>query len=198
MKVSELNLGILSPIGIYLIQHIDSKKLYVGSALNLRKRWNRHLFLLNRGDHDNIHLQRSWNKYGPTAFQFSVIEYLEDESTLIAREQHWIDQLDAARTGYNLAPIAGSRRGTKQSEETKLKISKSGKGRVVSEETRKRMSIAFTGRVMSPEARAKLSVFQKNRSRESREKHAESLRQYYRNLKVAKEQTVQPIEGFLS
>lgn len=173
MRILEVNSVLVdapSKSGIYKIEHIDSGKLYVGSAINLRKRWNRHLFLLRKNRHDNIHLQRAWDLYGAESFKFSVLEHVFEPNELIAREQFWIDKLEVMRTGYNLSPFAGSRKGKKHTDETKRKIAKACQGRLVSEETRQRMSIAFTGRTMSPEARAKLSVIGRNRSPETRAK----------------------------
>lgn len=158
MKLSKINSVIEAPQGVYEIRHTDTGKFYVGSSVNLRKRWNRHIALLRDEKHDNVHLQRAWDMCGAGAFEFSVLEYVPDKKDLIAREQYWFDRLGASRYGYNLSPIAGNRLGMRHSEETKRKISASGKGRVVTDETRERMSAAFRLRTMSAEARAKISA----------------------------------------
>lgn len=151
--------------GIYQIKHKETGKLYVGSAVCLRKRWNRHLFLLRKGEHDNIHLQRAWNLFGAEAFEFSVLEYVDEREALIDREKFWFIQLDVVNSGYNLSPVAGSRLGAKHSHETRRKISQGGRGLKRSEETRQRMSVAFTGRTHSMETRLKLSQIVKERNR---------------------------------
>lgn len=81
--------------------------------------------------HENSLLQNAFNKYGESAFQFSVIE-LVDKPLLIEREQFWIDTYRAANRehGYNLAPIAGSALGTTKSEEARAKMRGRRNGRI--------------------------------------------------------------------
>lgn len=161
MRISKVNSVIEFPQGIYEIRNVESGKFYVGSAVNLRKRWNRHLFLLERGRHDNIHLQRAWDIDGAESFTLSVLEYVPNAADLIQREQHWFALLGAMTNGYNLAPVAGSRLGAKHSDETKRRISEACKGRKATDETRERMSAANRLRTQSPEARAKISAARK-------------------------------------
>lgn len=79
--------------GIYAIVHIDSGRRYVGSAMDVRRRWWTHQNRLRRGRHDCHHLQRAWRKYGEAAFRIEVIELcLEEPTVLAAREQHWLDR----------------------------------------------------------------------------------------------------------
>lgn len=104
--------------GIYIIKNLTSLKLYVGSALNLYKRWSNHKSDLNKNKHPNFHLQRAWLKYGEIAFVFEVLEYCEKEK-LIEREQFYIDTL---KPEYNLNPKAGSNLGRKWSNEVKEKM----------------------------------------------------------------------------
>lgn len=72
----------------------------------------------------------------------------------VEREQYWIDRFQSATYGYNLCPKAGSRHGTRHTEETKAKISVAKKGRKLSEETRLKMSLVRTGKKMSEARRA--------------------------------------------
>lgn len=79
--------------GIYAIIHVESGKLYIGSASNIYSRWRTHKSELRRGLHHSPHLQNAWNKYGESAFQFTVIEAcLKDAVILCSREQHWLDK----------------------------------------------------------------------------------------------------------
>lgn len=98
--------------GIYAIRHLESGKVYVGSASNISKRWSRHRKELHAGTHKNKHLQAAWNKYGEEAFVFEVLELTIE---LDAREQFWIDKTGClnADKGYNYCPIARSTRGVK-------------------------------------------------------------------------------------
>jgi DNA-directed RNA polymerase specialized sigma24 family protein len=65
--------------------------------------------------HGNRHLQNSWNKYGPDAFEFSTLLYCAPED-LIASEQRLIDTLNP---DYNLMRVGDV--GWVHSEETKAK-----------------------------------------------------------------------------
>lgn len=95
--------------GVYRIVCLPTGKFYIGSALDLRARWDHHRQSLRRGDHRNQHLQNAWNKYGETSFEFSIVE-LAIESNLLQVEQIWIDRTHCAdRTiGFNIYPVAGS------------------------------------------------------------------------------------------
>lgn len=99
--------------GIYAITHSASGRVYVGSASNISKRWSRHRKDLECGEHRNAHLQAAWDRHGPDAFAFEVLELTGD---LTAREQWWMDRLDAYTAGFNLCPVARSSRGRKWSD----------------------------------------------------------------------------------
>jgi len=90
--------------GIYKIENIINGKLYVGSAKDFGQRWERHKKDLANNRHSSIKLQRSYNKYGPDNFRFSIIEKVEYKKDLfIEREQYYIDSLDSKLNGYNIA-----------------------------------------------------------------------------------------------
>lgn len=128
--------------GIYKITCKANGKFYIGSAVNFNRRKREHLNCLRNNFHINHFLQSAWNKYGEEAFVFELIEILKEEE-LILKEQQYLDlYYDEQQICYNMCPTAGSKLGTKLSEETKEKISKSNKGKKVSEEARKRMSDA--------------------------------------------------------
>ena len=46
--------------GIYKIINVKNEKYYIGSGFDVRIRWYRHRFHLNRNDHQNDYLQRAW------------------------------------------------------------------------------------------------------------------------------------------
>ena len=116
--------------GIYQITCASTGKIYIGSAINLRRRWQLHLIGLRSGRHVNRHLQNAWIKYGEASFQFEVVEFTEP-STLLNREQYWLDKTKAyARcNGFNLYKIAGSPLGSKHSDATREKMSRARRGR---------------------------------------------------------------------
>jgi len=110
--------------GIYKIENIINKKLYVGSSVNIYSRWCVHLDLLRKNKHENQYLQNAFNKYGENNFIFNIIEIVNDKNDLLNKEQYWIDKLKVCdRTiGYNLNPIAGNSLGRNTSEQTKEKL----------------------------------------------------------------------------
>lgn len=141
--------------GIYKITNMQNGKIYIGSAKCLRKRLEEHVRALKRNGHDNARLQNSWNKYGMDAFEFSVLEAVQDLSSLVAREQFYIDSFNSAsRNNFNISPTAGNCLGVKKSIEE-----------------RARMSVARVGRKHSPETIAKIAAatLGKKRSQESRD-----------------------------
>ena len=117
--------------GIYAIVNTESGKVYVGAtARSFKERWAEHRKRLRGGYHDNSHLNRAWKKYGAAAFEFVVLEGVEDPDCLIECEQYWLDEYRMAGLVYNTGVVAGAHRlGCSHTEETKRKLSEIFKGR---------------------------------------------------------------------
>lgn len=64
-------------------------------------------------------MQRSWDKYGESAFVFAVLERCPSEQA-VAREQVWIDKLQPK---FNTAKVAGSSLGTKRTAAQRARYS---------------------------------------------------------------------------
>ena len=92
--------------GIYCIENLQNGKKYIGSAENIEKRFKRHQHDLKNGKHHNIHLQRSYDKYGEECFSYYVVEDTDDLTyeELLMLEQEYID---INIGGYNMAPAGG-------------------------------------------------------------------------------------------
>lgn len=146
---------------IYKILNNENGKFYIGSAQNLRARWNTHRRRLERGEHENSYLQRAWNKHGKENFTFLVLEEIEQDEQLVPAEQKWLNETRSydREVGYNICPTAGSPLGVKRSKETRKKISKALRGRAMGhrKETRRKISEALKGRPKSEEHIRKMS-----------------------------------------
>jgi group I intron endonuclease len=95
--------------GVCQIRCVSNGKIYVGSSVDVRGRWLRHRFELNRGTHGNCYLQKAWNRQGEAGFDIVILE-LAEPADLLKVEQKWIDQTRCAdrKIGFNISPIAGS------------------------------------------------------------------------------------------
>lgn len=111
--------------GIYKIQSlIKPERCYVGSSINISKRWDVHIKSLRNDKHHSKKLQRHFNKYGESDLQFSILIGCE-KTELIKIEQYFIDSHNSY---FNECKIAGSNLGIKLSNETKEKMSKAAMG----------------------------------------------------------------------
>ena len=124
--------------GIYKIVNKVNGKYYVGSSIDVKKRWREHVSDLQRGNHKNRHLQRSWNKYGKDNFTFVFVEQTLD---ILSAEQKYltIAHGELFKT-YNMCWNAKAFwRGRKHTTQAKIKISKANIGRILSLETRNKI-----------------------------------------------------------
>jgi group I intron endonuclease len=147
----------LAVSGVYRIACSASGAVYIGSSVNLPKRFSIHRLHLRRGTHPNLRLQRAWVKYGEEAFSFTVLELTSpDKGTLLRVEQHHLDTAFATQDCMNVLPTAGSALGVKRSPEHRAAISAANKGRKMTDEQRARISKARKGRKLAPELLQKM------------------------------------------
>lgn len=140
--------------GVYSITNTITGHRYIGSAVNIRRRWLRHKNELRKKIHHNYKMQSAWNKYSEKAFEFTVLVITEKE-LLIEIEQQLVDALNPR---YNICSVVTSPMfGRKHSKETKRKISQSHIGLRPSEETRKLLSDVHKGIPIGEEQRRKMS-----------------------------------------
>lgn len=102
--------------GIYKIT--INNKIYIGSSVDLYSRYSTHYSRLRRDIHENIHLQRAYNKYDKM-FSFEVLETFEEISKkdLLIKEKEYMDLLNPY---YNLMTTPHTNELT---EDVKQKIS---------------------------------------------------------------------------
>ena len=138
--------------GIYMWTNLLTGDMYIGQSIDLSKRFRKYFTISYIKSRKELIISRALIKYGYANFSVSILEYC-DRCDLTAREQHYLDKFNPQ---YNILKIAGSSLGFKQSEETRLKISKALKGiytgdksalfgRFHTEETKKKMSLSKAG-----------------------------------------------------
>ena len=96
----------MSTSGIYCILNTCNSKRYIGQTVNLAHRRYYHFSALRHGSHPNLHLQAAFNRYGPHAFRWSVLQVLAGTHAIDAAERRWI-ALYASNDpnhGYNAEP----------------------------------------------------------------------------------------------
>lgn len=145
------NLGLNHP-GIYTITCTANGRVYVGQAVNFRKRWSFHRWRLSKGEHDNAHLQNAWKKYGPEAFVFAIAVDLRaypKEHLFDALNEHERAVLSATPNAFNLTEAAiGTHR---FSAETRAKLSADRKARWADPEYRARVQSSMLSKAQDAE-----------------------------------------------
>jgi len=171
--------------GIYKITNLVNNKIYIGSAINFRKRKNLHLWQLRKNKHGNKYLQNAFNKYGEDSFEFILLTNYPIKDLLVV-EQIFINTFNPE---YNILKIAGSRLGCKHSEETKRKISLANKGNIASEETRKKLKQVNLGKKYT------LEHVEKVRQANLGTKRSDETRARISKAKLGKKQSIEHINN---
>lgn len=182
--------------GIYLIENIHTRRVYVGSSVDIRRRWAMHRSQLRRNVHHCKWLQRSWNKYGEESFEFTCIISNINQDDLAEVETSVIYLYRLSVGVFNTAPVGGStfgiklgphsnehrrkigdaQRGKKLSSAQIRQISERHRGKKLSESHKAALAKSSRERVHSDETRRKLSNAARNISDETRRKRSESLK----------------------
>lgn len=84
-----------------------NKRYYIGSTSNLKNRIRLHLLELNKNNHRNSILQKSYNKYGIDAFKYEILRVVKNNEDLLEIEQSYLDKLYEDDMCMNLAKIVG-------------------------------------------------------------------------------------------
>lgn len=91
-------------MGIYCIKNVETTDCYIGSSKSIKKRWIRHRYNLNKGNHHSLYLQRAWNKYSKDKFEFILLESVLNKEDLFIKEIFWIEKIQPV---YNVGGIGG-------------------------------------------------------------------------------------------
>lgn len=178
--------------GTYVITNTVNGKQYVGSSVDVGRRFAVHRMELRKGVHHSPALQRAWDRYGESAFTFERLATCP-AGMCIPMEQAL---MDGVRPAYNVARTAGSRLGVRHTEATRAKMSaavrkprapftpehraaisaaRRGKSNgPISAEHRAALLAANVGKPCSPEKRAKLSAAHLGKT--LTEEHKEKIR----------------------
>ena len=91
-------------MGIYAIHNKITEYDYIGSSVNIYKRYRKHISELNRRIHPNMFLQNDWEIYKPDNFICLIIEEIKNKSELLEKEQIYIDKQELK---YNMGRALG-------------------------------------------------------------------------------------------
>lgn len=78
-------------IGVYGIVHIPTRRVYVGSSVNIGRRLKEHRRDLLKNRHHCAYLQNAWNKYGEASFEFKVAGEAQDSREARELEQEFLN-----------------------------------------------------------------------------------------------------------
>jgi len=166
--------------GIYKWTHKQSKKIYIGSSVDLADRLSRY-FTFVELKRMNSYISRAILHHGHSAFSLDILEYIDISNIgkkdarklILEREQYFLNIIfsqEDKRDTYNILKTAGSSLGFIFSPESRVRISESLKGKEISSETRAKMSVAKSGenhphfgKVRSSITRARISAGHKGK-----------------------------------
>lgn len=173
--------------GIYkIVSKIHTDRIYIGSGIDLTRRWYDHRRELRLQIHRNSRLQNHYNKYGVDDLSFGIIEKVGFVSTrhLVEREQYYIDTLNP---WFNINKIADRPNGGKRDPSVGEKISKKLKGRespmkgkktgrVPKSAFKKGQPSAYKGYKSTPETKNKLRIaLQRNQNHKGHKQPPEAI-----------------------
>lgn len=139
--------------GIYRWTNNLNGKSYVGSSINLSKRFNQYFSpkLLSNRRYISL-INQALLKYKVDNFSLEILEYCAKESVL-DREQLYLNLL---KPKYNIYLKAGSPMGFKHSEKSRAIMKTLAERRRHSKETRLKIGASLKGRVLLAETLAKM------------------------------------------
>ena len=119
--------------GIYQWTHIESGKIYIGSAIDLSKRLNRYYSCLELKRVDN-YICRALLDHTHSAFSLAILEFIdilnlgkeETRKIILGQEQCYLNLVFSGEdkpNSYNLLPTAGSSLGYKHTKQSLAKFS---------------------------------------------------------------------------
>lgn len=152
--------------GVYKITNKINEHSYIGSSIDIYKRWVTHKWYLNRNKSHNIAFQRAWEKYGAEAFDFSILLICDKENTAMYEQIY----LDYYKPEYNIAIDAlCPTKGRALSQEHKRKIGEANSKHKMSEEQKEFLRQFHVGVPLSEEHKRKISEGNKGKKHNFKE-----------------------------
>lgn len=156
--------------GIYAIVNDITGIVYIGStSTSYRKRFNSHIHKLGKGNHENLWLQRAWNKYGKDNFSFIEIERIEDKETIPIRERYWINHYKSLDLCCNLKLDTERPRGAFDIETARRKSSESHKKWYASLSSEDKKKISELHKTISSDPQWRANISKANKEYSSRD-----------------------------
>lgn len=175
-------------VGVYGILNTITNKWYIGSSIELSRRFGHHLRELRNGKHHSLKLQRSFDKYGEGAFQFKILLVCEAKDVEMF-ENRAIIAYDSYKNGYNVAAEAkgGFMRGRKWPEATKAARVVSMCGRPMSDSNKASQFVRKLAEWADPATHEARSIsMRKPKSPEGREAIIQGLKKRYESPEAHK------------
>lgn len=108
-------------MGIYSIENITNNYIYIGCSNDITRRWQEHIDKLLLDKHENINLQKDFNRLNKdvTKFKFEVLETVQNRELLWDKELIYMKKFD--KKLYNKIKSSNNRilRGYKRTEKEK-------------------------------------------------------------------------------
>lgn len=178
-------LKILLNCGVYIINNKINNHNYIGSSVNIKKRFSRHKTDLRKNKHPNRYLQRAWNKYGEENFEFIHIEHITYPDQIRKRE---IRNINLYGGDYNLDKVNldGIFYHTQETKDLMSSLAKGKKKKPMSEEGKANIRQSVIERYADEEYRKKFLLIAQKRAG-SKHHAAKKVYQYGINGEFIKE-----------
>lgn len=160
LNMSDVRLGTVGGVsGIYKISsRIFPEKYYIGSAKDIVKRWNGHLYNLLKNKHHSEFLQTHYNEFGKEDLVFSILEECGIDD-LIEKEGVYLKEFNPY---FNIYKEPGSPKNHKFSDVARRNMSVAHLGKKQSDETKRKRSLSMMGHSVSEDTKEKLREKRKN------------------------------------